>query len=106
MRFYQSRYLREEKFRSENEWRASPIYAPPEVLTTAQKFPTWIGAMGVDILCRESLDFGHRLRKQGCAVTVREFRHYPHMALLLQDELGMELVQEMANFIRTSFYKV
>jgi len=73
MRFYQTHYLPENRYRSKENWKASPIYAPRDVLSKCRNFPIWIAAMGVDILYQESLEFGQRLKRQGCAVTMREF---------------------------------
>ena len=99
MAFYQDRYLPHARYRSIENWKASPAHAPPETLAMARNFHTCIAVMGVDILLGESLVFAERLRNQQCEVTLHEFADYPHMALAMQGVLGGTLLIKLINWL-------
>jgi acetyl esterase/lipase len=92
MSFFRDRHLPQVKDRSIENWKASPVHAPPETLALAQKFHTYIAAMGVDILLEESRVFAERLKEQRSGVTLHEFPNYPHEALAVQGVLGPTLL--------------
>ena len=101
MAFYQDRYLPHARYRSLENWKASPVHAPPETLALARNFHTCIAAMGVDILLGEFLVFVERLRNQQCEVTLHEFTDYPHMVLAMQGVLGATLLIKLIDWLDT-----
>ena len=102
MELFQAQFLQEPQHRSTENWAASPLYAPSNVLTFFQGVRILIVAMGVDILYLEAVNFYRRLQHMDHKVALRTFHNYPHMALLMQKQLGKDLLRAMRDFILPS----
>lgn len=102
MRYYQDRYLPNDADRTEENWKASPMFVPSEIIEMVKHIPTRIISMRNDVLHRENMDFANRLEVHGCKIT-RTVYDLPHMGLSIQGIVGPDMIIECHHFVRSVF---
>lgn len=98
MELYQQMYVSNGAARE--DWKVSPIKAPPDVLERAKTFDVSMYIMSADILREENEDFVERLTACGCRVRHKLYQGYPHMAFSVQGALGYELLIDLVGDVR------
>lgn len=83
MTFFRHLYLRSKD--DARNWKASPIFAPKELVRKLPK--TYILIPKQDMLSNEALAYARMLRETGVAVAVREYEGMPHSMMALSGEL-------------------
>ena len=82
--WYRDLYLQELK--DVKDWRVSPLYAPPEIMSTQPR--TWIAIADQDLLSTEGLAYAASLRTAGVEVDVRIYPGMPHAMMAMSGELN------------------
>ena len=79
MTFYRDLYLQEDGL--DRNWKASPIFAPKELLSRLPK--TWVAIASQDMLSTEGLAYADMLEGAGVPVQVRTYDGMPHGMMAL-----------------------
>ncbi|KAG6809266.1 hypothetical protein H0H93_015954, partial [Arthromyces matolae] len=66
---------------SGQNWNASPVFAPKELLAKVPK--TYIAVSEIDVLRNEGLLYGKLLKEQGVEVETKVFERAPHTGFLM-----------------------
>ncbi|KAK4446632.1 Alpha/Beta hydrolase protein [Podospora aff. communis PSN243] len=95
MSWYRDRYFQSPNSEADRgHWRASPCYAPSEVLDKSAD--TFIGIAECDLLAPEDLAYAEQLRSQGVKVESKVYKGATHSVLILAGALksGKELTHD------------
>lgn len=79
MTFYRNLYLQDKEM--SRNWKASPIFAPKELLSRLPK--TWIAIAGQDMLSTEGLAYAHLLEELGVPTQITSYEGMPHGMMAL-----------------------
>ncbi|KXH29936.1 putative lipase/esterase enzyme carbohydrate esterase family CE10 [Colletotrichum nymphaeae SA-01] len=107
MGWYQDLYFSRGE-QDKKEWRASPCFAPRELLAKSPK--TWLAVAGVDLLTTEGLAYAELLRENGVEVATRVYEGATHSVLVLAGvhQISRKLVHDacgvLAKGFGTSYY--
>lgn len=96
MLFYRDLYLPDPSYAT--DWKASPIFAPPELLSGLPK--TWIAVAEQDMLSTEGALYADLLRKHGVVANCQTYIGMPHgMMALSGKRLKKSVELKDANFV-------
>ncbi|KAK5938180.1 hypothetical protein PMZ80_009769 [Knufia obscura] len=101
MTFYRDLYLAQSHLAM--QWKASPKFAPPELLSRLPR--TWIAIAGEDMLSTEGLEYARALSECGVETEVRTYDGMPHTMLSLSGVLtkGRQAMQDILAVLRSAF---
>jgi acetyl esterase/lipase len=77
----------------------SPLLASPGQLAGVPD--TWMAIAEVDVLRREGIAFAKALLNAGVKVRVKEYEKMPHMMLQLDELLGVPVIDDVVEVVRT-----
>lgn len=86
MTFYRNLYLQEDGL--DRDWKASPIFAPKELISRLPK--TWVAIAGQDMLSTEGLEYAEMLKAAGVETQVTVYDGMPHGMMALSGKTNQK----------------